>query len=267
MTVTVALNGGLFETAKTAAEGTKIEGEKEQLLSITLGALNNKGKVDFEKLDDTLEGTDFEGEDGVYTSTKTGKKYEVGERGSVTEKPVLKISPKKATYTVGEEVTIGSEHFYVIANTTDTVTLLAKYNIKADGTSWIQDATGATNACAYIATADTISAPDKAEKYGEKYEVEGVIGRLPTLSDIHALGGYGDDSSAGSTTDCYGFINSTDKGGCKFWLSSVSTLNSSYQMVVDGQDDWGRILNDSADGSFGLTYGIRPVLVVSKSAI
>ena len=272
VSVTVALNGGLFTTAKTAAEGTKVATEKERLLEITLGTLDNKGKVDRNKLNTALNGTEFTpNADGTYTSTKTEIIYEISERGSVTEKPVLKISPKKATYTVGEEVTIGNEQFYVIANTADTVTLLAKYNLKADGT---QDTTGAVNACVYIATADTISAPDKAEEYGEKFEetykVDGVIGRLPTLADIHALGGTGDDSNSGSTAACNtngnSFVNSTDKGVCKYWLDTVSTVNSAYQLVISGSGNW-NIMNDQADGYFGLSYGVRPVLVVSKSAI
>ena len=273
VSVTVALNGGLFTTAKTAAEGTKVATEKERLLEITLGTLDNKGKVDRNKLNTALNGTEFTpNADGTYTSTKTEIKYEISERGSVTEKPVLKILPKKATYTVGEEVTIGNENFYVIANTADTVTLLAKYNIKADGTSWIQDSTGATNACAFIATADTISAPDKADEYGEKFEVDGVTGRLPTLDDLKPLGlTIADNDDFGSTAACntngYSFVNSTDKGAISYWLADPSRINNLYGICVVGSSSGGSTTNDMLDGSFGLAYGVRPVLVVSKSAI
>ena len=216
----------------------------------------------------SLAGDWYDGEDyGAYS----GVRPVIEIPKSLIDIEKVTIALRKLAYTIGEEVTIGKEHFYVIADNQEQLTLLAKYNLKADGT---QDTTGAVNACVYIATADTISAPDKAEEYGEKFEetykVDGVIGRLPTLADIHALGGTGDDSNSGSTAACNtngnSFVNSTDKGVCKYWLDTVSTVNSAYQLVISGSGNW-NIMNDQADGYFGLSYGVRPVLVVSKSAI
>ena len=42
VTINVALNGGLFEKAKNAKEQTQKEVEKEELISVTLGAYNSK---------------------------------------------------------------------------------------------------------------------------------------------------------------------------------------------------------------------------------
>ena len=50
VTITVALNGGLFDSATQAATETKKEAEKEQLLSAVVGAIGTDGKVDSTKI-------------------------------------------------------------------------------------------------------------------------------------------------------------------------------------------------------------------------
>ena len=45
VTINVALNGGIFERAKTAQDQTRREADKEQLLSLVAGTLNNKGDL------------------------------------------------------------------------------------------------------------------------------------------------------------------------------------------------------------------------------
>ena len=46
VSVTVALDGGLFGTAKDAASKTQIEAEKEMLLSAVVGAIGVDGKIE-----------------------------------------------------------------------------------------------------------------------------------------------------------------------------------------------------------------------------
>ena len=50
VTISVALNGGLFNTAKDAATNTIVEAEKEQLLSAVVAAVGSNGKVDSTKI-------------------------------------------------------------------------------------------------------------------------------------------------------------------------------------------------------------------------
>ena len=84
VSVTVALNGGLFSTALKSKIETLIEREKEQLLSAAMGAVGADGKVDFDKLDNNLpEGFTKVGEK-TYKSNVTGKTYMVNEYGSIT---------------------------------------------------------------------------------------------------------------------------------------------------------------------------------------
>lgn len=80
VTVNVALNGGLFTTAKKAANETQIATEQETLLSAVIATMTD-GKVDFEKLDNNLP-KGFTGNKGKYKSEK-GNKYRVYKDGEV----------------------------------------------------------------------------------------------------------------------------------------------------------------------------------------
>ena len=87
VTVTVAINGGLFEKSKEAAKGTEIEREKEELTSAIATAYNvETGKVDKTKLKDAL-GTGWslaEGDTAPYTVTSPkGNKFTVSADGTI----------------------------------------------------------------------------------------------------------------------------------------------------------------------------------------
>ena len=87
VTVTVAINGGLFEKSKEAAKGTEIEREKEELTSAITTAYNvETGKVDKTKLKDAL-GTGWslaEGDAAPYTVTSPkGNKFTVSTDGTI----------------------------------------------------------------------------------------------------------------------------------------------------------------------------------------
>ena len=78
VTINVALNGGLFTTAQNAADGTKKEAEKEQLLEAILAAVGTDGEVDFAKvvLPDNFEKV----RDSVYKNKKSGITYAVNKK-------------------------------------------------------------------------------------------------------------------------------------------------------------------------------------------
>ena len=87
VTVTVAINGGLFEKSKEAAKGTEIGREKEELTSAITTAYNvETGKVDKTKLKDAL-GTGWslaEGDTAPYTVTSPkGNKFTVSADGTI----------------------------------------------------------------------------------------------------------------------------------------------------------------------------------------
>ena len=81
VSVTVALNGGLFGTAKDAASKTQIEAEKEMLLSAVVGAIGTDARVDFSKVQ-LPDG--FTGENGVYESSN-GNRFAVSENGEINQ--------------------------------------------------------------------------------------------------------------------------------------------------------------------------------------
>ena len=90
VTVSISLNGGLFTTAKEATNKTQVEIDKEQLLELALGAIGTDGKVDEDKLDEAITADErFTGEDGTYTSVKSGKTYIVNDWGGVETAPEL----------------------------------------------------------------------------------------------------------------------------------------------------------------------------------
>ena len=86
VTVTVAINGGLFEKSKEAAKGTEIEREKEELTSAITTAYNvETGKIDKTKLKDALgTGWNIEGDTAPYTVTSPkGNKFTVAADGTI----------------------------------------------------------------------------------------------------------------------------------------------------------------------------------------
>ena len=89
VTVTVAINGGLFEKSKEAAKGTEIEREKEELTSAIATAYNvETGVIKEDDLNKALNGWTVVGNgDGSYTVTSPkGNTYNVATNGTITDK-------------------------------------------------------------------------------------------------------------------------------------------------------------------------------------
>ena len=115
VTVTAAINGGLFEKAKEAAKGTEIGREKEELTSaITTAYDEATGKVDKTKLENTLSGwTVKENGDGSYT-VKSPKEniYKVAVDGTITEKKTIPAGTKLAEIYCDDENCTEETHLH-----------------------------------------------------------------------------------------------------------------------------------------------------------
>ena len=98
VSVTVALDRGLFSTAKKAGIETQAKAEEEMLLSAVVGSINEKAEVDFDKLDKNLP-TGFTGENGAYTSSN-GNVFQVLKTGEIVQGW---IDNGNETYTKGDK--------------------------------------------------------------------------------------------------------------------------------------------------------------------
>ena len=94
VSVTVALDGGLFSTAKKAASETELKAEEEMLLSAVVGAIGVDAKVDFTKIQ-LPAGFEKTG-DKMYESS-SGNAFFIGDNGEIE-----KISRENDTYGIIE---------------------------------------------------------------------------------------------------------------------------------------------------------------------
>ena len=81
VSVTVALDGGLFRTTQSAVDQTQIELEKEQLLSAIIDAMDRYGDIDYAKLRDNLP-EEFTESNGIYIG-QSRTKYVVDSNGDI----------------------------------------------------------------------------------------------------------------------------------------------------------------------------------------
>ena len=115
VTVTVAINGGLFEKSKEAAKGTEVGREKEELTSaITTAYDEATGKVDKTKLENTLsDWTVKENGDGSYTVTSPKQNtYKVAVDGTITEKKTIPEGTKLAEIYCDDEKCTEETHLH-----------------------------------------------------------------------------------------------------------------------------------------------------------
>lgn len=218
---------------------------------------------------------------GLFGKAKDAKQK--SENAQVEENAILEnymaqideITGEKKTnkaYNVGDEVTIGTESFYVIeasdANT-ETVKLLAKYNLNKAGTEQAPDANYRDTACAFSAAggfsvdedlnenatvlADKTSAVYKANAYAKTCRA--TKGRLLTYTEANNLkASYGDM--------IWGKANNQGNGNylC-YWLGSAISTSGVW-------DVYGGSAFFHSDGfSYSGYYGVRPVIEISKSLI
>ena len=115
VTVTVAINGGLFEKSKEAAKGTEMGREKEELTSaITTAYDEATGKVDKTKLKDALSGWSVAGEEGGPYTVKSPNlnTYKVAVDGTITEKKTIPAGTKLAEIYCDDEKCTEETHLH-----------------------------------------------------------------------------------------------------------------------------------------------------------
>lgn len=120
VTVTTAINGGLFEKARIGAKGTQKEVDREKLnMAVAFAYDETTGKIDKTKLQQEL-GNDWsvtESESGTYLceNTKTGNKFKVKANGKITDDEPLTINCKIVESTTEDkgEITTSKIMFFI----------------------------------------------------------------------------------------------------------------------------------------------------------
>ena len=204
--------------------------------------------------------------------TKPGTSTTISVKDALDE-----LNKKVPTKSVGDEVTVGGEQFYVLEwdNNCDTVNLISKYNLNKTGTAQQDAAYGTTN-CVFSSTSywsssftsspfnlndfigyKATDAIGKAKSYGRSKGA--VSSRLLSYEEANAL-----EAKKGSNTKIDAMFRgtaNTANGYLRYWLGSA--YNTYYVCSVYGYN--GGLYQSSFSGS--LYDGVRPVITVLKSKI
>ena len=260
-------DSGIFGTANSAKEKTKLSNAEEIIKLAVLENKVNKASGDTALSDDELKAeiTKKLTEQG-YTVDGSNVNYD-GDK-TIDIEDYLDKENSSDTYNVGDKVTVGGEGFYVLKNNEDKLTLLAEKNLDTTNLQQSDNADNikfsSTNYWTSLDTEikypyninslDTSSDTDViaiARAYGRK---KGGEGRLMTLDEVVELGGNADSYV---TAKCPEWIN---KG--TYWLGTACRTMSVWEVIGEG----GAFGNDSYEGNrYGV--GVRPVIEISKSQI
>ena len=300
-------DNGIITKAQEAKKAQEMAEIKEDIqFEIMAKQVSNKGKMTEDEFKAILEkkGTLSSEEnilDRTLTTTEGEHQIKVSEiyNGKLTQEETIKpeepeepTTPEETTtYTRGQEVTIGTQTFYVLEDsdeTEETVTLFAKYNLNTAATAqqananhgntswafstelyWVTENTNVTpkfNLNEYEPVIeDTASAVYKAKKYvktvfGEDTQAEG---RLLKYEEATALQEAIETDETGKIEEMlWGQANKQADGNyLLYWLGSTSFSNAVY--VVDGNEE---SVTFDVVGIYD-SYGVRPVIEVYKSEI
>jgi len=200
VSVTVALDGGLFNTAQQAAGQTTRAKEKELLQSVAIGALGTGGKVDFTKLDANLpDGITRTNGELVY-KTESGNEFLIRENGGIldTDEYVLEA---KYGLKIGDKVDYNET---VTKNGQAVTGLTANMEWRVLG---VNDK-GQVELISTMPTTETVNVPGTMEAYlnvettlNNACSVYGqgkgaITARSLTAEDIHELGNSNPKSNA-----------------------------------------------------------------------
>ena len=258
--------GKATSAKETQEEATEVEKVK---LAVQASMINENGTVDKAELNDELSKIGYGPVSDLPADIEiNGEKYTITNNGEVEPR----------TLKVGDEVAYQGEDFYVIGFSTDKtkVILLAKYNLKADGSS--QDTEGNINECAFSSTnywkdVSGITYPDASGKYPDlndetkypkgdatsivttarKYgESLGTTGRLMTYEEANTL----------KTTNSEILYGNKDGKILSYWLGSVYNSGNVWSVNSTSSSLAATIFALGNQGG-----GIRPVIEVSISSI
>ena len=247
VSVSVALNTGLFKTAQGAAKNTQLAAEGETALSN--GTINIKGQEGEIDIDDYVASLKGEGAKWELTDDKDENgEISVGDLVTYKEKP--------------------TEQFYVISVTGDTVAMLAAKNITTTGELVQSDSAPMIAFCsatawngASVAADDNLndkqtikseatSAVALAKAYGQSLGVE--TGRLMIISEVEVL-------ETANSTILYGQYE--EGSYLNYWIGSA-VFNNTVWNICGEYICWGNSQFDADD-----SYGVRPVVEILKSDI
>ena len=194
-------------------------------------------------------------------------------------------------YKIGNEKCFGSECFYIISSTEETVTMLAKYNLYVGGeynSSWTaygEEATGKQNsnmlgyvrgqsirkgttkfsntnywsstvssypAYVYDSNSTLYSYVENYKTYLSTLGVTPIEARLITYEELESLGCSGSDNSCSEAPE---WVYATT-----YWSGSAYDAFNVWRVNRDGNFDF-----NSYD--YGGRSGVRPVITISKSLI
>ena len=194
-------------------------------------------------------------------------------------------------YKIGNEKCFGSECFYIISSTEETVTMLAKYNLYVGGeclyswTAYGEEATGKQNsnmlgyvigqsirkgttkfsntnywsstvssypAYVYDSNSTLYSYVENYKTYLSTLGVTPIEARLITYEELESLGCSGSDNSCSEAPE---WVYATT-----YWSGSASGTSDVWGVCSDGSFGHSR-------SNFGGYRGVRPVITISKSLI
>ena len=165
--------------------------------------------------------------------------------------------------TVGSEVAIGDEHFYIISSDEDSVTMLAKMNITTDTTPKQSSSASATAfsstgywsstvssypAYVYDSNSTLYNYVENYRTYLESQGAEIEEARLIKKEELEALGCSSSDYSCSSAPS---WVYAT-----RYWSGSASS--SIYVWSVRSRGDF-----SCHDCSYGDIFGCRPVITLT----
>ncbi len=181
-------------------------------------------------------------------------------------------------YVVGDEVTIGGENFYVIADsdaTQEKVTLLAKYNLNKEGTVQL-NATMLETACVFSNTQYWPRMEDLPEGLVQSFNLneypipEGVTSVITTAKTYGASkGGTGrlmtEEEARILITNYEGIIYGTNIDAIDGYLNYYLSIADSegINIVIEGWDPG----IDAGAWDTDEYWGVRPVVEISKNRI
>ena|GEM_PF-1829411 len=218
----------------------------------------------------------------AYALAATEVSYTKTDGTTVSVKDALdELNKKVPTKSIGDEVTVGGEQFYVLEwdNNCDTVNLISKYNLNQAGTAQ-QNAAYGTTKCAFSSTNywrssftsspfnlndfigyEATDAIGKAKSYGRSKGT--VSSRLLSYEEANALKAKKDSNT--KIDAMYRGTANTANGYLSYWLGSALDANSVW--YVSGGD--GSLYNYGFRGLSigGSGRGVRPVITVLKSKI
>lgn len=258
VSVSVALQGGIFEETRNASTSTEEKAIYDQIVSAM--ALTDNGKINVKGTYDAVSGMltitksnpsevtertkqvtlEVTGKKGTYKYTITGEKIILGETLDVTWPDDL------ITATVGSIIEASNgEEFYVIGYTDDTVTLLAVKNVNTSTNKQADDA----NTVAFGSTDsyETSNIKGLVETYvTKKLGLDANCGRLMTKKEAEDLAKEDSDKL---------YYHGSAK--LNYWLNAGSGFGW-VNTIEEGQ------LNEEDPKSEGYC-GIRPVIEIPRS--